>query len=116
MNGKVGLHELCIILIREMVPIVTSCSFLEQLQQLYILTWLSSKKNDKIWFTHCLDSNSQSAQCKLIKDAVDIFRKHEMEHTVRFSVWQSPKVFGDSGKDIYSTKLTNVFRKKFKRQ
>ena len=39
-----------------------------------------------------------------------------MEHTVRFSVWSSPKGFGDSGKDIYTTKLKNVFRKKFKRQ
>ena len=39
-----------------------------------------------------------------------------MEHTVRFSVWLSPKGFGDNGKDIYLTKLKNVFRKKFKRQ
>ena len=39
-----------------------------------------------------------------------------MEHTVRFSVWSSPKGFGDSSKKIYSTKLKNVFRKKFKRQ
>ena len=31
-----------------------------------------------------------------------------MEHTVRFSVWSSPKVFGDSGKDNYSTKLKRI--------
>ena len=92
------------------------CPFLKQLQQLYVWTWLSSNKNDKIWFTHCLDSNSKSTQYKSIEDALDILKKHEMEHTVRFSVWSSPKGFGDSGKDIYSTKLKNVFRKKFKRQ
>ena len=116
MNVKVGLDDLCIILNREMVPIINPCPFLKHLQQLYIWAWLSSNKNDKIWFTHCLDSNSQSTQCKSIEDALDILRKHEMEHTVRFSVWSSPKGFGDSGKDIYSTKLKNVFRKKFKRQ
>ena len=117
MSVKLGLGELCIILIIEMVPIITlapswnSCS-----SCIFEPSWLSSNENDEIWFTHCLDSNSQSTQCKLIEDAFDIVRKHEMEHTVRFLVWSSPKGFGDSGKDHYSAKLKNVFLKKFKRQ
>ena len=84
---------------------------LNKLQQLYIWTWLSSNENDKILFTHCLDSNSQSTQCKSIEDALHILRKHEMEYTVRVSVWSSPKGFGDSGKHNYSTKLKMYFVK-----
>ena len=91
--------------------IITPCPFLKQLQQLYIWTQLSSNKNDKIWFTHCLDLNSQSNQCKSIEDVLDILRKYEMEHTVRFLVWSSPKGF-----DGYLFDKVNIFRKKFKRQ
>ena len=34
-----------------------------------------------------------------------------MEHTFRFSVWSSPKVFGDSGKDNYLTKLKRIIHR-----
>ena len=115
MSAKVGLDEFCFILIMEMVPIITPCSFLKQLQQLHIWTWLSSNENGEISFTHCLDSNS-STHCKSKEDDLDFLRKYEIEHTVRFSVWSSPKGFGDSGKDNYLTKLKNVFRKNFKCQ
>ena len=53
----------------------------------------------------CLDSNSPSIHRKSIEDPLDILGKYEMECTVRFSVWSSPKGFGDSVKDNYLTKL-----------
>ena len=43
-------------------------------------------------------------------------KRHKMEHTVRFSVWSSPRGFGGIVKDNYSAKLKNVFCKNFKRQ
>ena len=55
--------------------------------------------------SHCLDSNSPSTHRKSIEDPLDILGKYEMEYTVRFSVWSSPKGFGDSRKDNYLTKL-----------
>ena len=89
---------------------------LETVAAVVYLNLVIVKREWQHLITHCLDSNSQITHCKSIEDAFDILRKFEMEHTVRFSVWLSPKGFGDNGKDIYLTKLKNVFCKKFKRQ
>ena len=67
-------------------------------------------------FIYSLFRFNSSTHCKSKEDALDFLRKSEIEHTVRFSVWSSPKGFGDSGKDNYLTKLKNVFRKNFKCQ
>ena len=40
-------------------------------------------------------------------------KRHKMEHTVRFSIWSSPRGFGGIAKDNYSAKLKNVFCKNF---
>ena len=42
--------------------------------------------------------NAEKTMCTTVEDALEILRKHEMEHTVRYSVWCSPKDFGKTGK------------------
>ena len=50
-----------------------------------------------------LDTNMDCIKKKIIhlskslEEALLLLRKHEMEHTLRFSVWTSPKDFGKTG-------------------